>query len=347
MLTFDRLSSVFLSNTNHEEDQPVHLRVADMKLEKTSEHDVFAGPSARYCPAGVYEWVEEGGAAQIRHQRAELRPLQNLRHQGPESEHHLGSTRRRRRTELSEYVIAPGGSATMPPHRAFKLAGSRALPPFLRAPHKKAILGSTHGGTRAKSQLTASNGAPPVTSSSFARCLVGTALAAFLVAPADRNCPRRLRRTQDLAGMTATGSYLAARHAGQERDAAAAAAFYRSALRRDPRNGELLDRTFLSLLVDGEIDEVGPLRRAHRPGRQERPRRPAGAGRACAQEKAICRRAPRTRAVGARADHRSHRDAARRLEPARRRATARARSRRSTGSPGRNGTRSSRICMPA
>jgi electron-transferring-flavoprotein dehydrogenase len=58
-LTFDRLSSVFLSNTNHEEDQPVHLKVADMKLQKTSEHDVYAGPSNRYCPAGVYEWVEE------------------------------------------------------------------------------------------------------------------------------------------------------------------------------------------------------------------------------------------------------------------------------------------------
>ncbi|CAN0146498.1 unnamed protein product [Phaeothamnion confervicola] len=60
-LTFDRLSSVFLSNTNHEEDQPVHLRVADMTLQKASEHDVYAGPSQRYCPAGVYEWVEEGG----------------------------------------------------------------------------------------------------------------------------------------------------------------------------------------------------------------------------------------------------------------------------------------------
>ncbi len=61
-LTFDRLSSVFLSNTNHEEDQPVHLHVADLALQKASEHDVFAGPSARYCPAGVYEWVEEAGA---------------------------------------------------------------------------------------------------------------------------------------------------------------------------------------------------------------------------------------------------------------------------------------------
>ncbi len=61
-LTFDKLSSVFLSNTNHEEDQPPHLKVADMALQKASEHDVYAGPSQRYCPAGVYEWVEEGSA---------------------------------------------------------------------------------------------------------------------------------------------------------------------------------------------------------------------------------------------------------------------------------------------
>jgi len=60
-LTFDRLSSVFLSNTNHEEDQPPHLVVKDRELQKSSEHDVYAGPSARYCPAGVYEWVEEAG----------------------------------------------------------------------------------------------------------------------------------------------------------------------------------------------------------------------------------------------------------------------------------------------
>jgi electron-transferring-flavoprotein dehydrogenase len=60
-LTFDRLSSVYLSNTNHEEDQPVHLLVRDSALQKSSEHNIFAGPSARYCPAGVYEWVEEAG----------------------------------------------------------------------------------------------------------------------------------------------------------------------------------------------------------------------------------------------------------------------------------------------
>jgi electron-transferring-flavoprotein dehydrogenase len=62
VLTFDRLSSVFLSNTNHEEDQPIHLQVKDMGLQKASEHDVFGGPSGRYCPAAVYEWVDEGGA---------------------------------------------------------------------------------------------------------------------------------------------------------------------------------------------------------------------------------------------------------------------------------------------
>ncbi|QRM33051.1 electron transfer flavoprotein-ubiquinone oxidoreductase [Microvirga sp. VF16] len=62
VLTFDRPSSVFLSNTNHEEDQPVHLKVKDPSLQKATEHDVYGGPSQRYCPAGVYEWVEgEGG----------------------------------------------------------------------------------------------------------------------------------------------------------------------------------------------------------------------------------------------------------------------------------------------
>jgi electron-transferring-flavoprotein dehydrogenase len=65
VLTFDKLSSVFLSNTNHAEDQPPHLIVQDMDLQKASEHDVYAGPSQRYCPAGVYEWVEESGAARF------------------------------------------------------------------------------------------------------------------------------------------------------------------------------------------------------------------------------------------------------------------------------------------
>ena len=62
-LTFDRLSSVFLSNTNHAEEQPVHLKVADLDKQKASELMEFAGPSQRYCPAGVYEWVDSNGDA--------------------------------------------------------------------------------------------------------------------------------------------------------------------------------------------------------------------------------------------------------------------------------------------
>ena len=60
-LTFDRLSSVFLSNTNHAEEQPCHLHVKDVQLQHDSELVEFAGPSSRYCPAGVYEWVDASG----------------------------------------------------------------------------------------------------------------------------------------------------------------------------------------------------------------------------------------------------------------------------------------------
>src|SRR5882724_9678821 len=60
----------------------------------------------------------------------------------------------------------------------------------------------------------------------------------------------------DLKSLTTSGSYLAARHASVERDANSAAAFYRSALRADPKNNELLDRAFISSLADGDIDEA-------------------------------------------------------------------------------------------
>ena len=61
VLTFDRLTNVAFSATNHEEQQPPHLKVKDMALEISSELGVFDGPSNRYCPAGVYEWVDDGG----------------------------------------------------------------------------------------------------------------------------------------------------------------------------------------------------------------------------------------------------------------------------------------------
>src|ERR1700724_3021004 len=60
----------------------------------------------------------------------------------------------------------------------------------------------------------------------------------------------------DLKSLTTSGSYLAARHASVERDASSAATFYRSALRTEPKNNELMDRAFISSLADGDIDEA-------------------------------------------------------------------------------------------
>ncbi|HXS52354.1 MAG TPA: electron transfer flavoprotein-ubiquinone oxidoreductase [Usitatibacter sp.] len=65
VLTFDRLSSVFVSNTHHEEDQPVHLRLKDPAIPTTVNLPVYAGPESRYCPAGVYEFVNEAGATRL------------------------------------------------------------------------------------------------------------------------------------------------------------------------------------------------------------------------------------------------------------------------------------------
>ncbi|HWK42114.1 MAG TPA: electron transfer flavoprotein-ubiquinone oxidoreductase [Croceibacterium sp.] len=60
VISFDRLSSVFLSGTNHAEDQPCHLRLRDPEVPQKVNWLIYAGPEARYCPAAVYEWVEEG-----------------------------------------------------------------------------------------------------------------------------------------------------------------------------------------------------------------------------------------------------------------------------------------------
>jgi electron-transferring-flavoprotein dehydrogenase len=59
VLTFDKLSSVFISNTNHEEDQPVHLRLRDASVPVAVNLAQYDGPEQRYCPAGVYEFVAE------------------------------------------------------------------------------------------------------------------------------------------------------------------------------------------------------------------------------------------------------------------------------------------------
>jgi len=59
VVTFDKLSSVFVSNTNHEEDQPVHLQLRDASIPVTVNLAQYDGPEARYCPAGVYEFVAD------------------------------------------------------------------------------------------------------------------------------------------------------------------------------------------------------------------------------------------------------------------------------------------------
>ena len=63
MVSFDRLSSVFVSNTNHEENQPVHLRLKDEAVPISVNLARYDAPETRYCPAGVYEIVTDDGAS--------------------------------------------------------------------------------------------------------------------------------------------------------------------------------------------------------------------------------------------------------------------------------------------
>jgi electron-transferring-flavoprotein dehydrogenase len=64
VLTFDRLSSIFLSGTNHEENQPAHLTLKDASVPVAVNLATFAGPESRYCPAGVYEFVDDGAGGE-------------------------------------------------------------------------------------------------------------------------------------------------------------------------------------------------------------------------------------------------------------------------------------------
>lgn len=64
-LTFDRMSSVFLAGISHAENQPVHLRLHNPELAISVNYQKFASPETRYCPAGVYEIIEEAGEPQL------------------------------------------------------------------------------------------------------------------------------------------------------------------------------------------------------------------------------------------------------------------------------------------
>jgi len=72
VISFDKLSSVFLSNTNHEENQPVHLQLRNEAIPIEVNLAEYAGPEARYCPAGVYEFVDEEFAAGAMRKRLQI-----------------------------------------------------------------------------------------------------------------------------------------------------------------------------------------------------------------------------------------------------------------------------------
>ena len=137
-LTFDRLASVYVSNTNHEEDQPCHLHPqgsVDSDREKPTGiwRTGAALLSRRRLRSGL---CQRGGTARSAFcdQRAELRPLQDVRHQGPGAKHRLGAAGRRRRPELSEYVIPSLADDDLPRGPSLQKASLRNNPGSLVRP---------------------------------------------------------------------------------------------------------------------------------------------------------------------------------------------------------------------
>ncbi len=105
-LTFDRLSSVYLSNTNHEENQPPHLTLKDPSVPTRDQPAEIRGTRTALLPRrGVRVRQGCGRQRASADQLSELRPLQDVRHQGPDAEHRLGHAGRRRRAELREHVV--------------------------------------------------------------------------------------------------------------------------------------------------------------------------------------------------------------------------------------------------
>ena len=282
VLTFDRLSSVFLSNTNHEEDQPAHLQgEGPGPAEALGARRLSAAPRSATARRAVYEWVEEGGGARYSDQRAELRPLQDLRHQGPEPEHHLGPPGGRRRAELRRTCDAlrppPGGGVAWstagrrarPRHRAMLPRGEAiALPaegfaarqrcpcrspetailrPDLAAVAECPDLTATHRSRSLVPSLKTSVGPPRPA----ALVLATAALAVRL--PAQRRIPTEVVEPAD----SLEGNFLSAYIAGAARATRrAATTFFREAIKADPRNQELLERAFVAFLADGAMPEA-------------------------------------------------------------------------------------------
>jgi electron-transferring-flavoprotein dehydrogenase len=90
VISFDKLSSVFLSNTNHEEDQPIHLTLKDASVPTASEPARICRAGAALLPRRRVRICRGSRKAAAPDQRAELRPLQDLRHQGPDGRTSIG-----------------------------------------------------------------------------------------------------------------------------------------------------------------------------------------------------------------------------------------------------------------
>ncbi len=103
-----KLSSVFVSNTNHEENQPSHLQIRDRSIPVAVNLALYDGPEQRYCPAGVYEFVADEAGSDRRQQVN----AQNCVHcktcdiKDPRQNIHWVAAGGRRRTELPEHVAA-------------------------------------------------------------------------------------------------------------------------------------------------------------------------------------------------------------------------------------------------
>src|SRR4051794_37565758 len=150
---------------------------------------------------------------------------------------------------------------TMPPHRASHgESGRNGAVPVLAGGRQKG-----HSPTDSKGLAHRRPWRQPlVTVSTSFRRLAGVVLtAATLMLPAtlsaqgtSQTASTYTPSAHELSRLTTSGSYLAARHAGTQRDAGAAAAYYRASLRGDPKNPELLERAFLSVLAEGDLDEA-------------------------------------------------------------------------------------------
>ena len=99
---------MFLSNTNHEEDQPVHLQLRDAAVPVAVNLALYDGPEARYCPAGVYEFVADasapGAGRRLQINAPNCVHCKTCDIKDPHAEHPLGDAGRRRRSELHEHV---------------------------------------------------------------------------------------------------------------------------------------------------------------------------------------------------------------------------------------------------